>query len=208
MMYSALNLRPYLVAPPNPLEDSYWYIAIGYFNVVLPNFFPSTRSELVKTFWCRARSAKEQSAASARHPRVIPRTREMAAERAHRSRLWAKEDDEKASGVWKAPPPKPQPTSNDAIMPAKQKAPSTALMGLSLLGNLDGMYKHESFGRIKLHTLTTGSRQRSGAMLLFAYTFVGRLWLSLGYDENGLEKDVMDRFWKNLLEAADELLTA
>ena len=68
-------------------------------------------------------------------------------------------------------------------------------MGLSLLGNLDGIYKHANFPSIRMHTLTTGSRQRNGAMLLFGYTFAGKLWISLGYDENGFADDVVDRFW-------------
>ncbi|KAG8695098.1 hypothetical protein FRC11_001736, partial [Ceratobasidium sp. 423] len=87
-------------------------------------------------------------------------------------------------------------------------APSTALIGLSLLGNLDGMYKHASYGTIKLTELTTGSRQRAGAMLLFSYTFVGKLWLCFGYDENGFERGVVEEFWKELLDAVDEILGA
>ncbi|THH04131.1 hypothetical protein EW146_g10256, partial [Bondarzewia mesenterica] len=38
MMYAALNIRPYFV--PRPLNDSYWFLAVGYFNVILPNFLP------------------------------------------------------------------------------------------------------------------------------------------------------------------------
>ncbi len=112
-----------------------------------------------------------------------------------------KEDDEKARGVWVPPPPKPA-----AQGPAR--APSAALIGLSLLGNLDGIYKHANFGDVKLHTLTTGSRQRAGGMLLFGYTFVGKLWISLGYDENGFEKETVDKFWDNLLRSTDEFLDA
>jgi len=80
-------------------------------------------------------------------------------------------------------------------------------MGLSLLGNLDGMYKHSMFPDIKLHTLTTGSRQRSGGMLLFGYTFVQKLWVNFGYDENGFEEDTVKRFWKNVIDAIQEFLT-
>ena len=39
MMYTALNLRPYLKAE-KALNDSYWFLAISYFNVVLPTFIP------------------------------------------------------------------------------------------------------------------------------------------------------------------------
>jgi len=198
MMYSALNLRPYL--SPDEQNDSYWFIAISYFNIVLPGFFPST--DVAKIFWHRARSAKEQSTKIAKHRMVISRSREMAKERGDRARQWAKEDDDTARGVAKASPPLTATVTSSAV----EKPPSTALIGLSLLGNLDGMYKHAAFPQIKLHTLTTGSRQRSGAMLLFGYTFVGKLWVSLGYDENGFDKDVVDRFWANVLISMEELL--
>lgn len=130
---------------------------------------------------------------------MIPRSREMSFKRGKQARIWAKEDDEKEAGVW-VPPPK---TSDTAPPP---RAPSTALTGLSLLGNLDAMYKHAKFPDIKLHTLTTGSRQRNGAMLMFAYTFVGKLWVSLGYDENGFELETVDLFWKNVDAAIREFL--
>jgi len=197
MMYSALNMRPNLLADKR-LNDSYWFLAIGYFNVVLPTFLP-TSGDVTSSFWHRARSAKNQSAKAAKSSFNISRCREMARVRGTRARVWAKEDDE-------APSPQPPVVGpNDA--PPKPKVPSTALIGLSLLGNLDGMYKHSSFPDIKLHTLTTGSRQRSGGMLLFGYTFVQKLWVSFGYDENGFEEDTVKRFWRNVIDAIDEFLT-
>jgi len=204
MMYSALNMRPNLLADKR-LNDSYWFLAIGYFNIVLPTFLP-TSGDVASSFWHRARSAKTQSAKAAKSPFNITRCREMARERGARSRVWAKEDDDKLAGiVRKAPAPQPLVGPNDA--PPKPKIPSTALIGLSLLGNLDGMYKHSSFPDIKLHTLTTGSRQRSGGMLLFGYTFVQKLWVSFGYDENAFEEDTVKRFWRNVIDAIDEFLT-
>jgi len=194
-MYSALNLRPYF--PNRELSDSYWFISIGYFNVILPSFIP--KDNLSRTFWHRARSAKQQSTIAVKHPMLIPRSREMARERGARARTWAKEDDEKALGIWKPS----QPTQNPKPSP---RAPSAALIGLSLLGNLDGIYQHARYPGIALHTLTTGSRQRPGGMLLFGYTFVGKLWVSLGYDKNGFEEGVVERFWENTLQCIDELL--
>ncbi|TFK77390.1 hypothetical protein BDN72DRAFT_40739 [Pluteus cervinus] len=199
MMYSALNLRPQLVTTP-AINDSYWFIAIGYFNVVLPAFLPKSTQDVSATFWQRARSAKEQSTDAAKNKRLVSRSREMAAKRAKQARVWAKEDDDKANSVWKAPPPAPK---KDTGPP---RPPSNALIGLSLLGNLDGIYKHATFSEIKLHTLTTGSRQRQGGMLMFGYTFVGKLWISLGYDENGFDKDVVDKFWHHVLAGVDEFL--
>ena len=158
-------------------------------------------------FWHRARQAKEQSAKAAKHPLLLSRTHEMAKERGERSRRWGKEDDEKAAGTWVPPTPAaPSSEPREPVLPARGKAPSTALIGLSLLGNLDGIYKHATFPNIKMHTLTTGSRQRNGAMLLFGYTFAGKLWVSLGYDENGFPEGVVERFWGEAIGAVEEFL--
>ncbi|EDR15192.1 uncharacterized protein LACBIDRAFT_320838 [Laccaria bicolor S238N-H82] len=196
MMYSALNMRPFLQSN-KALNDSYWYIAIGYFNIVLPTFLPRS-GDVTPTFWLRARSAKDQSTRAVKNPMIIPRSRRMAEERGSRARQWAREDD----GVKALPPRNVAPT----IIRGFDKSPSSALMGLSLLGNLDGIYKHPNFPDIKLHTLTTGSRQRSGGMLLFGYTFASKLWISFGYDENGFEEFTVQEFWKNVLLSVDEFL--
>ncbi|KDQ63271.1 hypothetical protein JAAARDRAFT_119702 [Jaapia argillacea MUCL 33604] len=200
MMYSALNLRPYF---PLPLSHpSYWYLAVGYFNVVLPSFLPTAHQPDSKTFWHRSRLAKDQCGKAAKNKMVVDRTREMALERGVRARGWAKEDDDKEKmekGLLIMTPPPP-------AAPTNPKVPSYALIGLSLLGNLDSIYKHPSFPSLKLHTLTTGSRQRGGGMLMFGYTFAGKMWVSLGYDEEGFEKETVDRFWKGVLDGVDEFL--
>ena len=217
MMYSALNLRPYLLPPSGTETDSYWFLAVGYFNVVLPSFLPSipanSESEsgstspvsdaVRRTFWHRAREAKRQSTKAAKHPLLVSRTREMALERGIRARTWAREDDEKELGIVSEVKPV---VAAPVQLAARAKAPSTALMGLSLLGNLDGMYHHASYPAITLHTLTTGSRQRAGGMLLFGYTFAGRLWLSLGYDEEGFEPETVKKWWEGVLNGINEFL--
>ena len=197
MMYSALNLRPYLT--PQTPNDSYWFLAIGYFNVILPAFLPRS-GDIAAILWHRARIAKEQSTRAAKSVMVLSRSREMALERGRRARAWAKEDDQKALGTWKAPPP--SPPSAETPPPV----PSAALLGLSLLGNLDGIYKHAEFPQLALHTLTTGSRQRSGGMLMFGYTFAGKLFVNVGYDENGFDKAVVEAFWAGVLGVVDEFL--
>ncbi|KAI0375191.1 hypothetical protein BV20DRAFT_1009355 [Pilatotrama ljubarskyi] len=206
LMYSALNLRPYFSIKRAAPWDSYWYLAIGYFNVVLPSFLPSA-GPVEPTFWLRARQAKDQSMRAAKNPLVASRTQEMAKERGERARAWAKEDDEREQGTWVPPAPAaPSSPPTEPVFPVRAKSSSAALIGLSLLGNLDGIYKHAAFPDTELHTLTTGSRQRQGAMLLFGYTFKGRLWISLGYDSNGFEGNVVDRFWKEALDCVDEFL--
>ena len=177
MLYSALNMRPSLRADAR-LHDSYWFLAIGYFNVVLPAFFPK-EGDVARMFWHRARSAKAQSAGAARSPMGVSRCALMAAERGARARIWAKEDDDKIAGVQTAA------TTTPVKPPARLRpsAPSKALMGLSLLGNLDGIYQHARYPSIQLHTLTTGSRQRAGGMLLYYdayYCVENRCRLSCG----------------------------
>lgn len=197
MMYSALNLRPFMSKSPS----SYWFLAVGYFNVVLPTFVPRTISD-AQAFWHRARQSKDQSTRAAKNPMVIYRTHEMSKKRGAQARAWGREDDQKANGTWV-----PTPLQEKApAAPHAPKVPANALIGLSLLGNLDGIYKHQDFESIKMHTLTTGSRQRNGGMLLFGYTFVGKLWLSLGYDEEGFEKETVNKFWNGLQAAVEEFL--
>lgn len=193
-----MNIRPYF---PKPVHDSYWFLAVGYFNVVLPNFIPAS-CHVSKTFWHRARKAKEQSSRAANSPMIQSRNREMAIKRGRQSRAWAKEDDEKEAGVHIPSAPK---AISDKLFPPP-RSPSVALLGVSLLGNLDGIYKHANFPDIKLHTLTTGSRQRNSGMLLFAYTFAGKLWISFGYDENGYDRGTIDLFWANVHAAIGEFL--
>ena len=119
MMYSALNLRPYFtVRRPSPW-DSYWFLAIGYFNVILPSFLPAAGEPQERAFWLRARQAKEQSTRAAKSPLVASRTHEMATERGERARAWAKEDDERDAGTYV--PPAPAPPAGDAAEKQKQK---------------------------------------------------------------------------------------
>ncbi|KIJ33989.1 hypothetical protein M422DRAFT_233571 [Sphaerobolus stellatus SS14] len=190
MMYSALNLRPYLPPPPrslSPLASSYWFLAIGYFNVVLPSF-SNDSSRLV---WHRARLAKKQCLAAAKTRLLLSRTNYMAEERGNREKVFAALDD----GLHLPPasvtlPPTPASTPDPTQTSMSRTLPSTALLGLSLLGNLDSMYKHSLYPSITLHTSTGGSRQRKGGLLVFGCTFAGKLGMSLGYDEGAYKAEV------------------
>lgn len=168
---------------------------------------------MARTFWHRARIAKIQSSKAVKSPFVLPRTQITARKRAEQSIKWAKIDDDAAAaraGKTVDAAPVPAPKVEEVVLPTQplvpKSAPATALIGLSLLGNLDGMYKHSSYGDIKLNLLTTGSRQRAGAMLLFSYTFVGKLWLCFGYDMNGFQAGIVEEFWKEVLDGVDEFL--
>jgi hypothetical protein len=201
MLYSALNMRPYLMADKR-LNDSYLFAAIGYFNVVLPTFLPQS-GKIAGKFWHRARSAKAQSIKAVKTPMAVSRCRQMGRERRAQARVWAREDDDKLAGSFKKPIVL---ASSSPGKLEKEKVPSNALMGLSLLGDLDATYKHTTFPEIKLDTITSGTRQRSGGMLLFGYTFVGKLWVNFGYDKNGFREDVVNRFWTQVIRAIDEFL--
>jgi len=186
---------------------SYFHLAVGYFNIVLPSLLPSGLSSS-EIFWHRARETKKQTVKAVKSPFVVSRSRATNKVRRDRAVKWAKIDDEEAAakqaqnaglglGIQEpkraapvpqtpseAPGPNLAPVRAEIGTPATPKSPATetkpsvlppasqrALMGVSMLGNLDGMYKHAAFGDIVLTSLTTGSRQRPGGLLLFAYTF-------------------------------------
>ena len=186
------------------LNDSYFFIAIGYFNIILPTFLPRS-GKITRIFWHRARSAKLQNIKAIKTPMAVSRCREMAREGRARARAWVQlqEDDPKLVKETFSYPVVAATVDNQA----KEKIPSSALMGLSLLGNLDATtYKHTTFPEIQFHTMTFGSRRCSGGMLLFGYTFVEKLWLNFGYDKNGFHEDVVDAFWAQVIRAIDEFL--
>ncbi|KAM0749366.1 hypothetical protein T439DRAFT_290713, partial [Meredithblackwellia eburnea MCA 4105] len=74
--------------------------------------------------------------------------------------------------------------------------------------DLDAIYSHSSYPAFTLNTLNTGSRQRPSGLLLFSYTFAGKLWFSLGYDGNGFEGDVIERWWMEFEALVREVLLA
>lgn len=136
---------------------------------------------------------KQQTIKAVKSPFVVARSRNTSIVRKERAVKWAKIDDEeelknnaglglgldlpqpeiKPQGEKKTTPevlqlPTPETTP---IIPKERQVSQRALMGLSMLGNLDGMYKHSEFPSLELTSLTTGSRQRNGGLLLFAYTF-------------------------------------
>ncbi|KIO16701.1 hypothetical protein M407DRAFT_85718 [Tulasnella calospora MUT 4182] len=206
MMYTALNLRPYTL----PFDSSYWMTALGFFNVILPSFLPSRSrvgektswKTLRSTFWHRARSAKAQSTRASKHPLVASRAREMARQRSETAKAFAVEDDAKEPGL--AMPPRTPMSPSSIIEPST--APSTALLGLSHLGNLDDIYKHSDYPSIRLQTMAPAVRMRPGGLLLFGYTFAEKLTFNLEYDLNGFKDEVVEAWWRDVLRGFDELL--
>ncbi|WWC92334.1 uncharacterized protein L201_007288 [Kwoniella dendrophila CBS 6074] len=237
LIYSALNLRPNMLpssSSSSSKAESFFHLAVGYFNIVLPTLIPSSIS-LSELFWHRARMTKQQTIKAVKSPFVVARSRNTSIIRKERAVKWAKIDDEEEeklknnnaglglglavdlpqseikSQARTATTPQvlqlPTPETTPIIQAPKERQVSQrALMGLSMLGNLDGMYKHSEFPSIELNSLTTGSRQRNGGLLLFAYTFGGKLWVSLGYDKNGFPAGVIEGFWDEVQDLIKEVL--
>ena len=179
MIYNAINLRPHLTDS----VSTYWYLALTYFNVVLPSFVPSSHA----VFWHRARLVKSQTHRAVYSPFMVSRAIQMASCRALRAR-----------GL-----PQP-PAPVEAIIPP---APSIALMGLSPIGNLDRTFTRASYPpEVQLRSVTAASRLKPGGMLLVQYTFGNKLWLQLCWDEMGFEEAHMERFWEALKASVEEFL--
>lgn len=66
------------------LPTSYWFTALGYFNIILPSFLPKP-NDLVGCFWHRARSARAQTIVSTNSPLLVPKSLVMSAGRQARA---------------------------------------------------------------------------------------------------------------------------
>lgn len=163
----------------SPQDTSFFHLAVGYFNVVLPSLVPRSLSteELV---WHRANQTKRQTIAAVKSPLSTALFVGTASARSKRSQHWAGIDDAAAEAgpnpglglgisLPQRLPPAPAHTSREYTTPPPMPA-GKALMGVSMLGNLDGMYRQQEYPSIQMYALTTGSRQRAGGLLLFAYT--------------------------------------
>ena len=110
-----------------------------------------------------------------------------------------------SKNVTALPQPPPPPSSPPPAAPTSTPT-NTPLMGLSLLGNLDFLYTHAAYPSLALTRLTTGSRQRPGAILLFGYSFKGQTSLSLGYDTRGFPAGVIASLWREMNDLTERLL--
>jgi hypothetical protein len=203
MIYSAINLRPRLSVPsptpPSPSDLSYWFLPLTYFNVILPSFLPASAA----AFWHRARLARMQTARSVGSHFLASRAVFLAAQRAGERYL---------PGVPSAKAQAPAASTRGAQLPLHARAatpsPSRALLGLSLIGNLDHTYTRSSYNcpGLLLHTVTTASRQREGGLLALGHTFAGRLWLHLCWDEEGFARGVVEGWWELLIGGVGEYM--
>ncbi|KAF8062293.1 hypothetical protein FPV67DRAFT_1563667 [Lyophyllum atratum] len=207
MLYTAINLRPHLLPfPPSlpppchvlsPSDQTYWFLALTYFTLVLPAF-PAASA---RAFWLRARSAKAQTHRMVHSRLLVPRALEMADLRAARARGTPRPDLTLAdlSPADSSSPSTPTPP----LLPGP--APSTALLGLSLIGNLDATYDRRAYPAFTLRDVTTASRQKAGGVLLLVHTFGGKLWVQMFYDECGFGEE-MERFWEEVGRGVERYL--
>ena len=182
-MYAAINLR-HCLKPHS--TSTYWFLALTYYNIVLPSFPPATR----EVFWHRARLVKNQTGRVVQSQFLTPRALQMSDIRARR-----------AQGL-----PDKLISFRRASTVSLPPAPSTALVGLSLIGNLDGIYLRSLYPSFYLRSVTTASRQKEGGVLLLQHTFGGKLWLNLCWDRNGFRGGLIESFWEGLQGAVDEFL--
>ncbi|KAK7059694.1 hypothetical protein R3P38DRAFT_2837283 [Favolaschia claudopus] len=187
MLYTAANLRTHLTPHPS---TSYWYLALGYFTISLPAFMPPENAGA----WHRARLAKTQMQSAVRSPLLPARSLLAAASRARRV---------------------PSSSSSSAFVPPSSDSPhlpkrpdaSAALLGISLIGDLDRTYVRSSYGPgVELLSVMTASRLKAGGLLLLGHSFGGRLVLQLCWDSMGFAEGQVESFWNAFTSAVPEFL--
>jgi hypothetical protein len=193
MMYTAISLRRYL-----PPTSSYMSLALGYCNIVLPSFLPRSADPRAM-FWLRARSAQSQMRKLTRTSLLLGRSQLMFMARGQRAKAFAVKDDE-ADGTLS-----PQKPSH--IPPPPQTGPSfpsVALMGITCMGELDGIYDAARYSDIKLVDVFGQVRKAKGGILLASSTVNGRLSLVLGWDAAAFSPGVIDEFWGHFVRGLRE----
>ena len=188
-------------------------MALGYCNVSLPtNDYPivsrlsrssreglSSRAERA-WFWDQARSVRAQLTESHSEPsHILARNVLLAKERYERSKAFARLDDERLLGRKpQRTPPQLLPTSQSAnITPS---APSVALVGFSLLGNLDPLYPPSAHPSIKLISTHCATRKGPGGLLMYSQTLVGQMGITFSWDREGFEEGVVEGFAEGVVD--------
>jgi len=101
--------------------------------------------------------------------------------------------------------------------PYQEPTPSRALLGVSLIGNLDNTYIRSAYSMpaasstgapypVRLQSVTTASKLKAGGMLLLAHTFGGKLWVQMFWDVNGFEAGVLEGWCNGVVDGVKELL--
>ncbi|KAJ7318170.1 hypothetical protein DFH08DRAFT_1037073 [Mycena albidolilacea] len=187
LFYTAISLRRHL-APIAPLSSS-MLLALGYGNIVLPAFIPSSADSRA-TFWLRERSAQSQMRKQTQSPLLLGRAQVLNAERARRAAL-ARQDDE-ADGML------PSSLRAQAQQPPASNGggvPSVALMGISYLGDLGTTYQPERYPSIEFLDSVGHSRKAKGGILLFTRSAGGCFSMVLEWDAAAFPPGLVEEFW-------------
>lgn len=98
-------------------------------------------------------------------------------------------------------------------------APSATLFNLSLIGNLDALYRQNQYRAspsyeakqqlITMHNVTTACRLKPSGMLILSHTFNKKLWMHLCWDVEGFPRtpnSEVEIFWAALGDAIDTIV--
>ncbi|KAF8317106.1 hypothetical protein DL93DRAFT_2226469 [Clavulina sp. PMI_390] len=187
-------------AETSVLQPDPAYVALGYFNVQLSDGVqPKDDMAAINDFWARAREAKRQTAEAIGSPHMIARNVLMSEERGARSVRFAMEDDgyvprprwaaglptraasTNASPSLPSSPPLPKPAPIPA--PIIKAAPAAALMGLSLMGNVDATWSYHLYPTITPTLCHCGTRKAYGGSLVIVWSCREALYVNFGWDE-------------------------
>ncbi|GJJ13028.1 hypothetical protein Clacol_007277 [Clathrus columnatus] len=184
LLYTAINMRNSL---PKTVE-TFWFLALTYYTISLPSYPPNSPL----AFWHRASMAKEQTTRAVKSKLLLNRASLIAANRA------------KASSAGTTNTIKPQLPPHARVDPP---APSRALLGLSLLGNLDSLYKQSDYSpQVKLLSFRGASKLKRGGLLFLAQTFRNQLEFHLVWEETGFEEGIIEKWWEGVITASHEYL--
>ena len=184
--------------------ESYVFLTLGYLNVVLPGFLPHfadntisdehKKKALDSIFWSRAKSVRTQSRKALSSPFFASRNRIASQERALRAKAWAVLDDKadeenrRAKAGLPPLPPVVKPLAESKPLPppvqAAPKAPSAALIGVSIWPSVDPVYEPSNFPAINLIQLLTQTRKNTGGMLIMGFTLREKINITIGWDAN------------------------
>ncbi|KAJ7066686.1 hypothetical protein C8F01DRAFT_1053008 [Mycena amicta] len=202
LMYTAISLRGYL--PPVSELSSFMSLALGYHNLVLPSFLPSSSSSttLSSVFWARSREAQRQMFTYSHSPMLLGRSVAAAEDRGRRAKAWAQIDDE-AAGVL---PRRPAPASAPAPAAKPTFPPSIALIGVSQSGNIDGIIRRERYPLMEVCDLVGGTRKGPGGVLVYTRTVLQQFNMLLLWDSAPYDPALIDEFWGYMVDGVHELV--
>ncbi|KAF7377821.1 hypothetical protein MSAN_00205600 [Mycena sanguinolenta] len=198
LFYTAISLRRHLAAIA-PLTSA-MVLALGYGNIVLPAFIPSS-ADPSAMFWLRARSVQLQMRKQTQSPLLLGRAQILSAERARRAKVFARQDDE-ANGT--LPPNPPRTQGQPPLAPAT--VPSVALMGISHLGDLTASYQPEDYPPIEFLDSVGHSRKAKGGILLFTRSAQGCFSMMLEWDSTAFPAGLVEEFWSYCIGGVDEFI--